>query len=745
MGHNDRTVVRDQLAAVSPSERAAFSVTKPIVLLVLAVTLITGCAQQADLVRLQTALESRIAKLDREKQSLEQSIAETKKEARLMLDQQKADLAELTRARAQIKSELRSLREEELRGVFGNVEKEAHRVDQLGQRVDDVKQELSRLVKAGEQREKEWMAQLTKLTTTIDQQFAQQNQTAKEQLEQFRQSLVEFKNALAGVKEALATEEQRASAEEQKLTGRLETVSSTTTEQFNKINVSIQSLTKALEKATTSLTARLDAQDERVNDLPHVVEAQTANMRQSLASTQKSLDDVTQSLAQLRDALGTTGRTLGQQVDEHSQRLAAFDGRLAQFEQQTSDFKANVQDTTRQVQAITTSIAQLRDALAKSTTTIGQQVDAQRDDLKAVSDRLGQLETHEASLSQKVDADAQALRQYLEEDVKASLNAMLQTVHEEKSRLQQHYDQLAERSKQLEQRSQDQEHDLQELNRVTIQLRETVGTVSGMLGKRGDEQLQQVGRILERMARLEQEQADLQSKQATNAQATSAHLSDVNASLQSVIQSVNQMEESFATQLADQERRLVQVTGSGESVREVEKELMAAEAQVNELTKAVGQLREVVNTIGVKMGERVDRHDQEVAKLANDLQQQADLQAKQVADMQAISSHLSDVNASLQTVIQSVNHMKESFATQLADQEQRLTQLGGPADSVRELEKELMANEAQVNELAKAVSQLRDIVNTIGVKMGERVDRHDQELSKLTKDLQQLKSSKPRN
>lgn len=621
MGHHDRTVVRAQLAAVGPSERAAFSVTKPIVLLILAVTLITGCAQQADLVRLQTALESRIAKLDREKQSLEQSIAETKKESKLMVDQQKAELAELTRARAQIKSELRSLREEDLRGVFGNVEKEAHRVDQLGQRVDDVKQELSRLVKAGEQREKERTAQLTRLTTTIDQQFAQQNQTSKEQLEQFRQSLVEFKNALAGVKEALATEKRRASSEDHALAAQLETISSTTAGQFDKINVSIQSLTKALEKSTTSLTARLDAQETRMNDFPQVVETHTANMRQSLESTQKSLDEVTQSLMQLREALGTTGKALGQQVDEHSQQLAAMRDRIDQFDQQTSSFKTNVQDNTGQLQAITTSIAQLRDALSKTAATIGQQVDGQGEQLKSVADRLDQLETHDAALAQKLDADVQALRQYLEQDVKASLNTALQTVNEEKGLFRQQYDQLADRSKQLEQHLQEQQQDIQELNQTTIQLRETVGTVSGMLGKRGDEQLQQLGRILERIARLEQEQADLQAKQAANVQTTSTHLSDVNANLQAVIQSVNHMKESFATQLADQEHRLTQLGGPGDAVRELEKELMASQAQVNELTKAVSQLREVVNTIGVKMGERVDRHDQELSKLTKDLQQ----------------------------------------------------------------------------------------------------------------------------
>jgi hypothetical protein len=43
-----------------------------------------------------------------------------------------------------------------------------------------------------------------------------------------------------------------------------------------------------------------------------------------------------------------------------------------------------------------------------------------------------------------------------------------------------------------------------------------------------------------------------------------------------------------------------------------------------------------------------------------------------------------------------------------------------------------------LNELTKTVAQLREVVNTIGTKMGKRVDRHDEALSKISGELDQL-------
>lgn len=71
-------------------------------------------AKQADMVRLEKHFEAKVATLEQEKKNVAQTLAEANqaiRESQAVLAQQKSEVSELVRARAEMKSELRSLRE----------------------------------------------------------------------------------------------------------------------------------------------------------------------------------------------------------------------------------------------------------------------------------------------------------------------------------------------------------------------------------------------------------------------------------------------------------------------------------------------------------------------------------------------------------------------------------------------------------------------------------------------------------
>ena len=90
---------------------------------------VSSCvAQQADLVRIQQDFEAKIAKIDQDKIALEATLAQANQaiqESKKVLAKQKSEVAELVRARAQFNSELRSLREENLPQLSGELESES--------------------------------------------------------------------------------------------------------------------------------------------------------------------------------------------------------------------------------------------------------------------------------------------------------------------------------------------------------------------------------------------------------------------------------------------------------------------------------------------------------------------------------------------------------------------------------------------------------------------------------------------
>ena len=95
---------------------------------------------------------------------------------------------------------------------------------------------------------------------------------------------------------------------------------------------------------------------------------------------------------------------------------------------------------------------------------------------------------------------------------------------------------------------------VQELSHSVVKLREAQAVMGNLLGKRGDETIQQAGRLSEQMKIVESHQATLTQQLQSNTKKTSTHLTEVNASLNSISQNLDQTTQSLSQRLTEQEK-----------------------------------------------------------------------------------------------------------------------------------------------------------------------------------------------
>lgn len=573
---------------------------KMMVIGALLLSLSSCVAQQADLVRFQQEFEAKIAKLDQEKKDLESTLAQANQaiqESQTVLAQQKKEVSELIRARARIKSELRSLREENLPQLSGELETESHRLQHLERAVDDLVQEVKNLEADLKERDQARVTQITTLRDNVNKEFKKQDKVMNDHMSGFRKSLVEFKDALAGLDKRLVTENTRATtaetnmqndfaAQQAALQVKLDSDTKTLKQYLeNDVQTSISSVAKTLQEVNTSLGGQLDEQKAQLNtqstvlsELNTKVGTELASLKQQDEGTHQNLENLTKSIAQLRSGLDKAGSQLGTKVDEHAQTLEQSGGRLKQLE--------------------------------------------------------GQY----AALSKKLDADTKSLRGYLDKDIRTSLQSMAKAIETEKTSASQSSKKLEGLIKKLEQTTQGdlkqtrtqvaaQETHVKELNQSVVSMREVLDSMAGMLGKRSDDQMQQIGKLVAQLDQIKQSQSSESTQLDTNVQTLSSHLNEVTTSVQSVVATLDQVKTSLssrlddqAARLAEQDRRLAETANSSVSPQQLNQELQANVEHLNQLTTALGQLKGVVNSIGTKLGEKIDDHEGQLAKLAQRVQ-----------------------------------------------------------------------------------------------------------------------------
>ena len=673
---------------------------------------LTACAQQSDLAKVQKDLGGKITKLDQEKKALANVLKQAEQEISDDLVQQKNELNEeikkaraqlndeIVKARAQLKSELRSLENETLPRTVDDLDAQLHEVRKnLENAIEQQGQELSALKERREQREAELSNQIDGLGRNLEQALKQQGQKVTKQFAEFQKSLGEFKKALDAVNTQLAQEGKRAKNSERKVRqdfdrhlqvfrAKLDAdTKSLKTYLETEVKTAIESINAALNEGNRNLKTDIDAQAARLSEFNVKLGTELTGLRQTDTLHGKGLEEVTRSLAQLRDVLGTTG------------------------------------------------------------TQLGTKLDSQGKGLEQTAKRIEQLQGQYAALAQKMDADLKGLHGYLDKDVRPSLESIAKAFDQEKNRVSQEFIKVSSGLQRVEQTNvsnvtqaqkqlEVQAKHVQELGQAVAGMREALDSMAGMLGNRTDQHMNQLGQLTARLAQMEKEQAAEAAKQGTNTQAVSTHLNEVTASVQSVGQSFEQFKNLMSSELKEQAnriesqaRQLSKSTGSSAAVSNLQQGLKANVTQLNELTKTVAQLKDVVRAMGEKLGSKVDAHESQLIEVGK-----------------ARKDSLNEVTANVQSVAQSFEEFKKLVSTRLNEQATRLqaqaqqaSKSAGSASAVPDLQQGLKANVTQLNELTKTVAQLKDVVRAMGEKLGSKVDAHESQLIEVEQALKKFK------
>ena len=560
---------------------------KMILVGVLVLSVSSCMAQQADLVRIQQEFDAKIAKIDQDKIALEATLAQANQaiqESKKVLAKQKSEVAELVRARAQFHSELRSLREENLPQLSGDLETESHRLQRLERVVDDLKADLKH--------------RITTLGENVEKEFDQQGKTMSKHMAGFRASLVEFKDALAGIDTRVVTESTRAMTAE-------------------------TNMKNDLEAQQTALQVKLDSD---TNMLKQYLET---DVKTSISSVAKTLQKMNVSLGMQLDTQGKEFKSQAALLSDLNTKVGT---ELASLKQQDVGAHQNLENLTK-------AMTQLRNGLDKVGAQLGSKVDAQAHALEQSSGRLKQLQGQYAALSKKLDADTKALRGYLDTDIRTSLQSMAQAVEAGKIRATQSSKKLEDRIQKLERTINAdvkpaqaqvgaQDKHVKDLNQSVLSMREVLDSMAGMLGKRSDEQMKQIVKLTAQLNQMRQTQSAESAEENTNLQTLSSHVNKITTSVQSVVTTLDQVNTSLSSRLddqvarlAEQERRLTETANNSVSSQRLNQELFANVQQLNQLTMALGQLKGVVNNIGVKLGKKVDEHEGQLAGLAQQVRQ----------------------------------------------------------------------------------------------------------------------------
>ena len=374
---------------------------------------VSSCvAQQADLVRIQQDFEAKIAKIDQDKIALEATLAQANQaiqESKKVLAKQKSEVAELVRARAQFNSELRSLREENLPQLSGELESESHRLQRLQRVVDDLVQGVKVLEEDLKTRDQARATQITTLGKNIEKEFDQQSKTMSKHMAGFRASLVEFKDALAGIDTRVVTENTRAMTAE-------------------------TNMKNDFEAQQAALQVKLDSD---TNTLKQYLET---DVKTSISSVAKTLQEMNVSL----------GMQLDKQGAEFKSQAALLSALNTKVGTELASLKQQDEGTHQNLENLTKSMTQLRNGLDQVGAQLGSKVDAQTQTLEESSGHLKQLEGQYAALSKKLDADTKALRGYLDTDIRTSLQSMAKAVEAEKTRATQSSKKLEDLIQKLE-------------------------------------------------------------------------------------------------------------------------------------------------------------------------------------------------------------------------------------------------------------------------------------------------------
>ena len=357
-----------------------------------ALSAVSCVAQQADLVKLDTEVKGKIARMDQEKAVLDSTL----KEANQAISESRDVLDDLVLARARMNRELRKLDERNLH-VETNLKQMnealgresalrekglgqvSGRLDALAQQDADHAAQLRQLgagLKAGLNTQHAGMLQ------TLD----ERNKTFEGHFADFRDSLVQFKASLVQLQGAIDRVDAQLTEERDRARGAEVALQQSFSRQQDILVGNQDVLTGNL----AALTRNQDALREKLDlDTQALKDYLATNVQGAMQTTmQTTVDSITAALEASERALNDRLNAQGAQLSEVGMRL---DNELAALRGADVRYGANMEEMSR-------SLTQLRDAVNGMAGTLGERSDGQTQRL----DRLEQAQTEQASRAESV-------------------------------------------------------------------------------------------------------------------------------------------------------------------------------------------------------------------------------------------------------------------------------------------------------------------------------------------------------
>ena len=571
-------------------------------------------------------------------------------------------------------------------------------------------------------------ADLQKIHKDLDQQITQirfEKKELAEELEAARVAIVESQNLISVQKADMAKMRSDLAPLNQQIKLMREQDLTSMYGQFELAEKKISELRTDLTSQTEKLSTEIEALQSNT--------VQAREKQQELTQTQanaiaQQMDDnnraITEKMTEFQIAFGQFKETLGSLGTEISQAQTQI-GTLQTDSTTQGQALENVQSqVANQGQSITNqaqSIEQLKEALEQSGTLLGTQIEEQ-------SDQLAQLQQQTTALQGKLDTDTQALRTYLEQDVKSAMGNLVADMDSRQRPLLERVDALHSDVEALGSHVQADVAQVQELSQSVLQLREAQEVMGSLLGKRGDEIIQQAGSLSERINGVESHQATLVEQIQANTKKTSTHLTEVNASLTSVSQSLDQTTQSLSQRLTEQEQTVANLNEAIQQFQELKGDTQGQINQMQSVSQTTDQLRQNV--------EQINRHVQDLEI------HQSELVGKLDSDAQATTTHLQEVNNGIKSVAQALENVSKKLNTRVTNQEQQLNRAITNFQGVQNTADVSQRNVKHLNDLTGTMNQLQKVINTIGTKLGERVDQHEARLGQLAKRVNRLQGKK---
>jgi chromosome segregation ATPase len=470
------------------------------------------------------------------------------------------------------------------------------------------------------------------------------------------------------------------------------------------------------EQDLTSVYGQFEMSEKKMSDLRQDL----TNLKEKLSGDILALQTSTQSQDKEQQRTDAQITALTQQVDEKNQVLT---DKMTEFQTAFGQFKE--------------SLGSLGKDLSKTQTDIG----TIKADLTA-QDQVLQI------FKSDLTTQDQALRAFLEQNVKTAMNQLvadmdarqrpvleridaLQSDMESRQRpVLERIDALQSDMEALGTHVQADATQVQDLLQSVVKLREAQDVMGSLLGKRGDEIIQQAGRLSERMNTVESHQATLTQELQSNTKKTSTHLTEVNASLTALSQNLGQTTQSLSQRLGQQEQTMASLDKAMQELQQLKGETQGQIQQMRAASQVSAQLKQNVEQMTKRMQE-LEIH-------------QSALVGKLDSDAQTTTSHLQEVNNGIKSVAQALENVSAKLNARIVNQEQQLNHAITKFQSVQNTAESSQTNIQHLNDLTGTMNQLQGVINTIGTKLGERVDEHEDRLSQLAKRVNQLQGTNPK-